>query len=102
VTNPNARRVSAAMVQLLGREHQLEKAIEEAKEFVAAVREFILLAQTQVVFPRESSAASVIDEAADLELMLDQVRVMFGDEAIDQARAAKLKRTVGRFNLEDE
>lgn len=82
------------MILKRGQAKQFAKAQEEAAEFIVAV--------AHTLDNRGFTTEQLIAETADLELMLEQVREMVGDEAVDRARGLKLARTVAKYELGDE
>lgn len=87
-------------VQKWGAANQLDMAVEEAAEFIVEVQHY----------KRErDNRAKLVEEIADLEIMLEQVRVILDASANDAgeygmagaeiaaAKSAKLERLAGRL-----
>lgn len=74
-----------------GMSRQICKAAEECAELAAAISRH---------FATEGSTAEVISEIADVEIMCVQLRMIFGADKIDTARAEKVARLHGRLKTE--
>lgn len=75
-------------IRTFGEKQQLIKTIEECNELGT------VLAQT---FTKTDNVAvgDILTEIADVEIMIQQLRLIFGDEAVDQYKDNKLKRLEG-------
>lgn len=71
-----------------GINRQLAKAAEEFAEAAAAISRFLA---------GEGDYNEIIGELADTEIMCVQLRMIYGNDAIDQARAEKIVRLQGRL-----
>lgn len=71
-------------------EKQLEQAIEEASEF-------ILAAQKYKRFATQKEELNLIEETADLTIMMQQMRLYLGNSAVDYDIDRKLKRQILRI-----
>ena len=69
---------------------QLEQAIEEASEF-------ILAAQKYKRFATQKEELNLIEETADLTIMMQQMRLYLGSSAVDYDIDRKLKRQILRI-----
>ena len=85
-------------IDLYGHRNQLIKATEEASELIQAI------AKLWTAKPRDDAEAAVLDEAvleeaADMEIMLDQIKLIFylGAERIASYKAYKLTRLEKRL-----
>lgn len=74
-----------------GISRQLAKAAEEFSEAAAAISRFLA---------GEGEYTEIIGEVADVEVMCVQMRLIYGADAIDQARAEKVARLHGRLKTE--
>jgi NTP pyrophosphatase (non-canonical NTP hydrolase) len=74
-----------------GFDAQLMMVIEESGELVQAAAKFL--------GGRERSSKGLIEELADMSLMIDQMRLQWGEE-IDAARNYKLNRLAQRLRLD--
>lgn len=71
----------AAAIETWGEDLQVQKAIEEANELGAELSRHQL---------GEPNKAAICEEIADVEIMLEQLRLVFGDEPVDSWKQAKL------------
>lgn len=71
-----------------GISRQLAKAAEEFSEAAAAISRFLA---------GEGKYTEIIGEVADVEVMCVQMRLIYGTDAIEQARAEKVDRLHGRL-----
>lgn len=87
---------SAARLSLThyGRAAQMDKAKEECAELITAL--------CHLTCRGEAAMLEVIEEAADVEIMLECIRMLAGDEAMDAAVSKKLQRLDGRMRSEQE
>ena len=81
------RDIYEAAIQKYGAEHQHWKTVEECGELVVAI--------TQSMDGRNNEQA-LLSEIADVEIMIEQMRIIYGDKAIDAEKDKKLKRLAGR------
>lgn len=73
-----------------GRGVQMGMAMSEAGELTAALG--------RMAVQGRSNREEVIGELADMEIMLGQMRLLFGDEDIDAEKRRKLERLAGIIN----
>lgn len=71
-----------------GEKQQLIKAIEECNELGT------VLAQT-FTKPDNVPISDILTEIADVEIMIQQLRIIFGNDAVEQYKEQKLKRLEG-------
>ncbi|PLX97336.1 MAG: antitoxin [Desulfuromonas sp.] len=81
-----------ATLEKWGTEAQYDQAVEECAELIAALKHF-----RRGKIDRQA----VIDELADVTLMLGQLTWMFGQEQVDAAVAAKLEKLENLLNTTD-
>jgi len=86
-----ARTVLRKALDTWGFDAQLMMVIEESGELVQAAAKFL--------GGREQSPESLIEELADVSLMVDQMRLRWGPE-ISEARLAKLERLEQRLEVD--
>lgn len=80
-------------VDTYGEDAQLKMVLEEMSELQKEICK---------QWRGKDNAGNVAEELADLEIMLDQVRLMFGfDNEVEQYRDAKLRRLKERLDEED-
>ena len=68
-------------VSTWGVDNQLDQAIEECAELICAIRHH-----------RRGRSCSLVEEIADVEIMISQMRLIFGAGVIDAVKKAKLAR----------
>lgn len=73
-----------------GFETQINKAIEECAEFIVAARHYLS--------GRQGSAEALVEEIADVEIMLDQMRLIFGEKCVEAVKRRKLARLADRVS----
>lgn len=82
-------------VRTYGKEAQMKMTIEEMSELTKAICK---IWRTDPGSPEEAKAAqNILEEAADVQIMLDQIRIMFG--STEQIEAQKVDRL--RFRLDE-
>jgi phosphoribosyl-ATP pyrophosphohydrolase len=69
-------------IDAFGEENQINKAIEECAEFISAV----------IKPHKPGEAERIVDEIADNIIMMNQMRLMFGKDVVDERIAFKLAR----------
>ncbi len=75
-------------INTFGERNQMIKAIEECGELIT------VLAQT-FTKSNDVPVGAILTEIADVEIMIQQLRVIFGDNAIEQYKEEKLKKLEG-------
>jgi hypothetical protein len=80
-------------LQRWGNNHQIAKTAEEAAELSAAIVRYLSAA----TFGNLSKVCGVVNELADMEIMCQQMRLVFGDKAVDDAVQSKLARLSERL-----
>ena len=83
-----------------GRDLQFMKAIEEAGEFVAAAGRFMIAMDQNNPKILDKANTEMINEIADLTIMMMQMNVIFGDD-INKRIDYKLVRTLKRIDGEE-
>ncbi len=75
-------------IQKWGGKFQGEMAIEECAEFITAIRHF----------DRDKATADdVIEEIADVQIMMEQMAILFGQKKVRAAKRKKLHRLKNRM-----
>jgi len=83
-----------------GAELQTVKACEELAELIRALSRVTLAAKTAAPGIEYNAAwDNVLEEIADVEIMLAQLRIIFDDKDVDGIRAGKLRRLAGILGL---
>lgn len=70
-----------------GETAQIQKAIEEMAELIVELSHFLCF---------RGDLDKVVEEVADAQIMLEQMKILFGTEAIKKAQVAKIKRLAAR------
>ena len=70
---------------------QIDQCIEECGELVAALQQF-----------KRGRPVNVITEIADVTIMAEQMRLMFGADTVDGLKESKLERLERRLGEEQE
>jgi NTP pyrophosphatase (non-canonical NTP hydrolase) len=93
VDGDRLRKATAAALDMWGFGAQMGMVQEEAAELIQAVSQF----------GRERvSVRQLVEEVADVEIMLDLVRAFFGDDCVDDAKNRKLLRLEERIRKSDK
>jgi hypothetical protein len=86
-----SRDVYAAAVKTCGKEHQLIMCMEEMAELTKELSKNIR---------GSKNTTSISEEMADVEIMMEQLRVIFGNRSeVDTIKAEKLNRLADRLEL---
>ena len=80
--------IYARAIARWGTDAQTDMAIEECAELIMAIQHFRR---------GRINAGAVASEIADVEIMMSQLRRIFGTEYVDAAKADKLARLEGRM-----
>lgn len=75
-----------AAISLWGEGAQKDQAIEEAAELIVALRH-----------DARGRPSTIIEEVADMSIMLDQIKMMCGEDEIEEAREDKIIRLRARI-----
>lgn len=85
-------KIGEECIRQWGTKSQMGIAIEECSELIT---ELIKLGREV----NGSDADSICNEIADVEIMMKQLRMIFGDERIDEIKERKLQRMKQRLKL---
>ena len=81
-----------------GEKAQLEQLIEESAELIVAVRKYL---SKKGVLTKEVLSFAVVEEIADVEIMTNQIKYLFGiRDDVEKIKAAKIERTLKRIERE--
>jgi NTP pyrophosphatase (non-canonical NTP hydrolase) len=89
---PQSEHIYLAAKERWGRDGQTMVLMEECGELIAAMAQYL---------NGKRHVASVIEEIADVEIMLEQMHLYFDTNAINQVRRQKLDRLAKTLGLED-
>lgn len=91
---PDRQEILSRAVVTFGEEAQLKMAIEEMSELTKAICK---LWRTRPESPESAKAiASIREETADVQIMLDQIKILFGEPAAEED--TKLRRLWERLD----
>lgn len=77
-----------------GRENQSKILIEEMAELTKAI---IKLDRANTIADYKESFNNLIEELADVEIMLEQVKFLYGTEDVNSKKEEKVKRQIERM-----
>ena len=86
------------IIDHFGSKHQILKAIEELAELQRELSKYLCSFDDDLVHNLQLSRA-VAEEMADVELMLDQLKLIFKLDNIEKLKEYKTKRTLARYDL---
>ena len=87
MTREKQRAICYKAVRTFGEYSQCIKAMEECGELIHAL--------SRTVLDQDADFDNICEEIADLEILMDQMRVIFGDAFIDKWKEKKLKKLEG-------
>ena len=88
------RKILQKAIDTYGTEAQMMQCIEEMAELIQAINKYFR-ANTDEEMAK--AYVSVIEEISDVQIMLEQMRILFGDKAVDEQITAKLGRLEKRL-----
>jgi len=99
----NSRLLYEAAIDKWGKPSQIEMLIEEMGELILALQKFKR-------DPSKEMAAHVCDEMADVEIMLEQNKLVFSESEVEERKAFKLdrlnttleKQIYGKYEMDPE
>jgi NTP pyrophosphatase (non-canonical NTP hydrolase) len=91
---PSRTAIEKKAIEVYTRENQVIKTLEEIGELAQALSKHLLC---QSIFPPPELKKNIKEEIADVQIMLDQMQMIFGDTLIEQD--AKLTRLAGRLGM---
>ena len=80
-------------INIYGVDAQIDIAVEECSELIKALMKF------RRGSGEETTAHDVCEEIADVEIMVDQLQLVFDSEYVDFVREEKIKRLERRLEL---
>jgi len=84
IDDARATAIYAHAVQAFGAQAQLAKMVEEMAELTVAIQHLLM--------GRDDAESAVIEEIADVSIMLGQMRLMFDEEKCAKIKNQKLQR----------
>lgn len=88
------RKILRKAIDTYGTEAQMMQCIEEMAELIQAINKYFR-ANTDEEMAK--AYISVVEEIADVQIMLEQMRIVFGDKSVDEQITAKLGRLEKRL-----
>ena len=88
------RKILQNAIDTYGTKAQIMQCIEEMAELIQAINKYFR-ANTEEEMAK--AYISVIEEISDVQIMLEQMRIVFGDKAVDEQITAKLGRLEKRL-----
>lgn len=88
--------ICAGALDKFGKKHQLIKLVEELSELQKAICKYLEMIEME----RDAGGArnQIYEETADVEILIDQLKVMWPHNTIDMYREEKLQRLAQRVN----
>lgn len=96
--NKNQKEKAAEIFQHYGTENQLRILQEECAELIQAVSKY--LRAVDAGKPIAQSKAALMEETADVMIMVAQIKPMFSSNALNTEITSKLDRQLGRIRSE--
>ena len=94
-TDDQITNICQQAVDTYGKDSQFEMVVEECAELIQAVQK---VKRSRGGLETLLEIDGLIDEIADVEIMLHQLRYLIGDTRIDKQKAVKLERLQARLN----
>lgn len=88
------RNIMARAIQHFGETAQIDMAVEEMSELTKAICK---VKRAQAGAEMGAAVENVVEEIADVQIMLDQLRLIFA-RSTDEVEEEKLRRLLGRLN----
>lgn len=88
---PSPQEICQLALQQYGQHGQLDKTIEECAELTVAIQHY--------KSGRHLTPEAIVEETADVIIMCEQLRMLFGTDAIDAAIDRKLGRLAVRLGV---
>lgn len=88
------RKILQNAIDTYGTKAQMMQCIEEMAELIQAINKYFR-ANTDEEMAK--AYVSVIEEISDVQIMLEQMRIVFGDKSVDKQITAKLGRLEKRL-----
>ena len=88
------RKILRKAIDTYGIEAQMMQCIEEMAELIQAINKYFRANTNEEM---AKAYVSVIEEISDVQIMLEQMRIVFGDKAVDEQITAKLGRLEKRL-----
>ena len=83
------RKILQNAIDTYGTKAQMMQCIEEMAELIQAINKYFRANTNEEM---AKAYISVIEEISDVQIMLEQMRIVFGDKAVDEQIKAKMDR----------
>lgn len=90
----NRNQILHAAVDTFGRHSQMMMMVEEMSELTKAIIKYHRVTNMR---DRPSSVQNILEEIADVQIVLDQMKIMFDRQSIEHVEQEKLKRLEKRI-----
>lgn len=100
--NRTYRKVYEHAIRVYGKDNQMRMAQEECAELIQALSKYHRYGKLKHF--ADTALANVKEEMADVQIMLDQLQIIFGftDEELEEARLYKIERLAGNLPAEEK
>ena len=88
------RKILRKAIDTYGTEAQMMQCIEEMAELIQAINKYFRANTNEEM---AKAYISVIEEISDVQIMLEQMRIVFGDKSVDEQITTKLGRLEKRL-----
>ena len=88
------RKILQNAIDTYGTKTQMMQCIEEMAELIQAINKY---SRANTNEEMAKAYVSVIEEISDVQIMLEQMRIVFGDKSVDEQITAKLGRLEKRL-----
>jgi NTP pyrophosphatase (non-canonical NTP hydrolase) len=79
-------------IALRGNRKQMRMVQEECAELIVAISHFLRHLDREEVWNKDESVDSLIEETADVFIMIEQMKLMVGPDAVDKVMEEKMTR----------
>ena len=90
------RKILRKAIDTYGTEAQMMQCIEEMAELIQAINKYFRANTNEEM---AKAYISVIEEISDVQIMLEQMRIVFGDKSVDEQITTKLGRLEKRLKV---
>lgn len=89
-------------IRIFGKDNQMRIAQEECAELIQALSKYHRYGKSKQY--ADAALANVKEEMVDVQIMLDQLQMIFGftDKELDEVRAMKTERLAGKLPAEEK
>lgn len=96
----NRNQILHTAVETFGRDSQMMMMVEEMSELTKAISKFY---RAKDIDEEEAAVANIKEEMADVQIMLDQMKIMFGyGEEIEREKLERLEKRIAEHKETEE